>query len=158
MPMASALRPVRLALLSLLLAACDAGGPEYVYIPTPTYQQSLVVRADLPQSGRVPVNRWVTLHANRLMGPWQRVRRVEVPDSVECVRATAPPSRPEIEIANKLRWRIEPREAAEFNLPGPPDFERQIRFAAPGRYRVWAVSELSCHGEFTSDTLEIVVE
>jgi hypothetical protein len=149
-------RPALLAVLLLALGGCDTG-PEFVYIPSPAYQQALTVRADLPDGGQVATGEWVTLHANRLMGPWTRVRRAELPDSVKCRRNVAPPS-PDLEIASKLRWQVRPEGAAvKYNLPGPPAYERQIQFTEPGEYRLWAVSAAPCGGEFASDTLRLVV-
>lgn len=150
-------RPVLLAALLLALGGCG-GGPEFVYIPAETYQQALTVRADLPDSGHVAPGAWVTLHANRLMGPWTRVRRVDVPDSVKCRRNVPPRSR-DLEIASKLHWQVRPEGAAvKYNLPGPPDYDREIQFTQPGEYRLWAESAAPCGGEFASDTLRIVVQ
>jgi hypothetical protein len=150
-------RPALLASLLLALGGCDTG-PEFVYIPAATYQQALTVRAEVPETGHVAPGEWITLHANRLTGPWTRVRRAEVPDSVECRRKIAPPS-PDLEIASKLRWQVLPEDAAvKYNLPGPPDYDRQIQFTEPGEYRLWAVSAAPCGGEFASDTLRVVVQ
>jgi hypothetical protein len=149
-------RPVLLAVILFALGGC--GGPEFVYVPAETYQQALTVRADLPDSGHVATGAWVTLHANRLMGPWTRVRRADVPDSVKCRRNVAPRSR-DLEIASKLQWQVRPEGAVvKYNMPGPPDYDRQIQFTQPGEYRLWAVSAAPCGGEFASDTLRIVVQ
>lgn len=148
--------PCRLLLTSLLLLAGCESGPEYVYIPAPTYQQGLTVRADLPEGGEAVAGTWVTLHANRIMGPWQRVHRDEVPDSVSCRRKSAPTS-PDLEIASKLRWQVLPAGSVKFNMPSAPDYERQIQFSRPGEYRLWAISDGACGGEFASDTLRLVV-
>jgi hypothetical protein len=150
-------RPALLTVLLLALGGCDTG-PEFVFIPATSYQQALTVRADVPNTGHVAPGAWITLHANRIMGPWTRVRRAEVPDSVKCRRKLAPPS-PDLEIASKLHWQVLPEGAAvKYNMPGPPDYDRQIQFSQPGEYRLWAVSAAPCGGEFTSDTLRIVVQ
>jgi len=149
-------RPALLTLLALGLGGCGRG-PEFVYVPAESYQQALTVRVDVPEAGQVATGEWITLHANRLMGPWTRVRRAELPDSVKCRRNVAPPS-PDLEIASKLRWQVLPEDAAvKYNMPGPPDYDRQIQFTRPGEYRLWAVSAAPCGGEFVSDTLRIVV-
>lgn len=144
------------ATLLLGLWGCESG-PEYVYIPGPDYQQGLTVLADVPRDGRVAQGEWVTLHANRIMGPWQRVHRSEVPDSVTCRRKSVPPS-PDLEIASKLKWQTLPAGAAKFNLPNPPDYDREIQFTRPGEYRLWAISDSPCGGVFTSDTIRVTVE
>ena len=141
----------------LLLAAACGGGPEFVYVPATGYQQAITVRADLPDTATVATGRWVTLRANRIMGPWQKVRRTEVPDSVRC-RLRTPPTSPDIDIASKLRWKMLPAGSVKFNMPGPPDYDRQIQFTAPGEYRLWAESDGPCGGRFTSDTLMIRVK
>jgi hypothetical protein len=145
-------------LLALALCGCDAGGPPFVYVPAPGFQRALVVRADAPQDRPARTGEWITLHANRLIGPWKRVRRAEAPDTALCVLPTAPTAT-EIEIASKLQWHVEPEGATRFNRPGPPEYERQIQFTRPGRYRVWAVSDRPCRkGAFASDTMVVVVE
>jgi hypothetical protein len=153
--------PLRIACLLALaagLGACDAGGPPFVYVPGPGFQRALVVRLDTPADGPARTGEWITLHANRLMGPWQRVRRAEAPDSALCVLPAAPAS-PEIEIASKLQWHVEPAEGIRFNRPNAPDYERQIQFTRPGTYRVWAVSDRPCReAAFASDTVVVVVE
>jgi hypothetical protein len=152
-------RRSRAALLTALLLAlggCDAG-PEFVFVPAAAYQEALTVRVDVPDTGHVATGEWVTLHANRLMGPWTRVRRAEVPDSVKCRRNVAPRTR-DLEIASKLHWQVLPADApVKYNMPGPPDYDRQIQFNQPGEYRLWAVSASPCGGEFASDTLRIRV-
>jgi hypothetical protein len=155
-PMPRNSRPL-LLVAALALWGCDTG-PEFVYVPAETYQQALTARADVPETGRLATGEWVTLHANRIMGPWKRMRRTEVPDSVKCRRNLAPPS-PDLEIASKLHWQVLPEGApVKYNLPGPPDYDRQIQFSQPGEYRLWAVSAAPCGGEFTSDTLRITVQ
>lgn len=153
--------PLRRPLLGLALSATAAGcapdGNELVYIPAPGYQQALVVRADVPESGAIRPGEPLLLHANRLQGPWRQLRRSEVPDSVECVRERAPMS-PEIDIASKLQWNVEPSADLRFNLPGPPEFERTVQFPRPGEYRLWAVSDAPCGGTFSSDTIRVRVE
>lgn len=137
-----------------LLAACETT-PEYVFIPAPTYQEGLTVRADL-QDGEIGVGEWVTLHANRIMGPWVRVHRDSVPKGVTCTRKGQPTS-PDLEVASKLKWEVLPPGKVKFNMPQAPDFDRQIQFTEPGDYRLWAISDAPCRGEFGSDTIRIRV-
>jgi hypothetical protein len=144
-----------LATLLLLAAGCDAG-PGYVYVPAPGYQQGLTVRADLPTDSLIGAGQWVTLHANRIMGPWVRVHRDSVPEGATCKRKGKPTS-PDLEIASKLQWQVIPTGTVKFNMPEAPDYERRIQFNAPGDYRLWAVSDGPCGGEFASDTLHVKV-
>lgn len=137
------------------LAGCGPGGPEYVYVPGPGFEQALVARAELPDSGGVRAGEWVTLHANRVSGPWQRVRRAEVADTVLCMQNTVRPS-PEIGVEANVRWQVTPAVEPEWNQPGPPDFRRQVRFSTPGTYELRAVST-GCGGDFSSLPVRIVV-
>ncbi len=143
------------ALLLLVLGGCG-GGPEYVFIPADGYQQGLTARAEIPASGVLAPGEWVTLHANRIMGPWVKVHRDEVPEGVRCTRKVAPTS-PDLEIASKLRWQVTPTGGVKFNMPEAPEYERRIQFGAPGEYRLWAVSDGPCGGEFASDTIVVTV-
>jgi hypothetical protein len=45
----------------------------------------------------------------------------------------------------------------KFNMPEAPDYERRIQFSEPGEYRLWAVSDAPCGGEFASDTIVVTV-
>jgi hypothetical protein len=139
----------------VLLAGCETR-PEFVYVPAPNYQQGLTVRAGLPADGTVAVGSWITLHANRIMGPWERVHRDEVPDSVTCTR-DIPPRSPDLEIASRLRWEAVPGGRVKYNMPNAPDWDRKIQFTEPGEYRLWAISDGPCGGQFVSDTLRLVV-
>ncbi|HET8655745.1 MAG TPA: hypothetical protein VFL93_09550 [Longimicrobiaceae bacterium] len=141
--------------LTALSAACGPSGPAYVYVPAPDFKQALVARADLRESGVVAVGEWVTLHANRLFGPWRRVPRGEVPDSAACTRTVEPQS-PEIGVETRVEWAMRPEGAAAWNRPSAPDFSRQVRFSKPGTYLLWAVSP-GCGREIQSDTVRIEV-
>lgn len=112
------------------------------------------VWVELPDSGPVQVGEWVTLHAARQAGPWVP-KNMDSTEEPACEKIS--PAEREFEVASKVGWEVEPEGAASFNMPGPPEFERQIRFTQPGRYVLRAVSE-GCTGAYRSNPVEIVVE
>jgi hypothetical protein len=144
--------PARLLrlLCPLTALACTEPIPREVYVPAPDYQQSLAVQAvpgaEAPQRSGTPI----TLHAQRRTGPWRLVAR----DSAvltDCWWRRPPPA-DEPEVAANVTWRVAPADSVRFNLPRPPNWEREVRFGRPGQYRLWAVSA-GCHTPIVSDTI-----
>ena len=140
-----------LQLLGLLTAlACSDAIPREVYVPAPDYQQSLAVQAipgpEAPRRSGTPI----TLHAQRATGPWQLVPRDSAALS-DCWWRRPPPG-DEPEVAAEVTWQVAPADSVRFNLPQPPNWEREVRFGRPGRYRLWAVST-GCRTPIVSDTI-----
>jgi len=142
---------------TVLLAGCESqgGGGQYrTYVPAPDFKQEMQVWLEVPtDSSPVAIGQWITMHAARQSGPWQ-LRDSTVTGRPPCEKI-APATR-EFEVASKVEWRVEPAGKVSYNVPGPPNFERQIRFTQPGRYRVWAVSQ-GCGRPFESNRVEVVV-
>lgn len=149
-------RPPQCAVVLALLGlgACSTPEPSSVYVPAPDYRQSLTISADLSPSGSLRAGSWLTLHARRSTGPWRIVPRDQA-DLTDCWWRRPPPPE-EGEVANNVTWRVEPSDSTLFNLPRSPEAERRLRFARPGRYRLWATSH-GCRTPITSDTLEVDV-
>src|SRR5690606_5650974 len=125
------------------------------YVPGPGFEQVMEASLELPDSAApVRAGEWITLHATRRSGPWV-LRDSTMTEDPPCQQIA--PVVDEDEVASKVRWRVEPEGVAAFNTPGPPDYDRQIRFDRPGRYRIRAVSE-GCGAPFESNAIEVVVE
>lgn len=146
-------RMTAFALGLLLTASCGPSGPEYVYVPAAEFEQVMEVSIDRPEPA-VRTSQWLTVRAERRSGPWARVRREEAGDSHACMRAI-PPMVAEFDIEAKVAWHAEPSEGVEFQLSGR-DFRREVRFARPGRYRIWATST-GCGPSFDSAPIEVEV-
>ena len=140
-------------LLALAIAACDSGGGYIPYVPGPGFTQLLEVSLELPDSAPVKVGEWVTMHATRESGPWV-LQDSTMTEEPRCEEIS--PIIEEWEAAGKVEWRVEPEGRVNYSVPGPPNFDRQIRFNQPGRYRVWAVSD-GCGAEFESNRVEVTV-
>jgi hypothetical protein len=150
------MRPLlaRLLLTALPLVACENGDGGYVpYVPAPGFAQRMEVTLELPDSAPVAVGAWVTMHATRESGPWV-LRDSTMTEEPACEEIS--PITQEYEVAGKVEWRVEPEGRVNYSVPGPPNFDRQIRFNQPGRYRVWAVSD-GCGAEFESNRVEVTV-
>jgi hypothetical protein len=140
------------ALLVLPLAACESDA--YVpYVPGPGFSQHLNVSFELPDSAPVAAGQWVTMHATRESGPWV-LRDSSMTGTPKCKQIS--PVIKEFEAAGKVEWRVEPAGQVNYSVPGPPNWDRQIRFNQPGRYQVWAVSD-GCGEPFMSNRIGVVV-
>ena len=150
------MRPLLAPLLLILpLAACggESSGGYVPYVPGPGFAQRMEVTLELPDSAPVAVGAWVTMHATRESGPWV-LRDSTMTEAPACEKIS--PVTQEYEVAGKVEWRVEPAGRVNYSVPGPPDFDRQIRFNEPGRYRVWAVSD-GCGADFESNQVEVTV-
>lgn len=137
---------------SWALVACESSG--YIpYVPGPGFTQFMELSLELPDTAPVRVGQWVTVHATRESGPWVLLDST-MTERPKC-REIAPITK-EYEAAFKVNLRIEPEGRVSFNTPGPPTYERQIRFDQPGNYRVVAISP-GCGGEYESNQVDVVV-
>ena len=145
--------PLACLLLSGVALGCEPARPRYhPYVPAEGFEEALQISSELPDSVAA-AGQWVTMHAERRAGPWEP-KAVSSRTDHPCERIA--PALREYEVASKVRWHIQPSEGVVFNTPGPPDFQRQIRFTRPGRYVLHAVSE-GCAGPFASNRLTVVV-
>ena len=124
------------------------------YVPGEGFSETMQVWIEGVDSGPVAVGEWLTAHAARQSGPWE-LRDSAATGVPPCQKIT--PVVREFEAASKVEWRADPAGSVSYNVPGPPEFKRQLRFTRPGTYRVWAVSE-GCERPFESNRVEIVVE
>lgn len=139
----------------LLVASCSRE-PSEVYIPAPDFTQALsIATAQGPRAG-IRVGEPLRLHAARRTGPWIRVARASLPENA-CWLAVSPPDF-EREVAATVRWHVEPPHQATFNGGLRPDGTREVVFAAPGTYRLTAVSASWCGEPFGGDTLAVEVD
>lgn len=140
--------------LLLLVAGCEQSKPRYrSYVPGPSFREEMLAGVLGTPADSVAAGEWVTLHAARTAGPW--VLSDSAGEANAPCRRVSPVER-EFEVASKVKWRIQPSEGIAFNIPGPPDFVRQVKFTRPGRYEVWAVSE-GCAGPFESNRFVVEV-
>ena len=144
---------VMVSAVALLLAACDAGAPEYVYVRT----SSVIVTLTVQSESRVRVGDWLRLRATRAAsGEWQKLRFADMPKDTPWL-AYIPPAH-EADVAAGLRWFAEPADGVEFDNPvtrAVPPVERGARFARPGQYRLWATSHAPLDAK--SNVLQIEV-
>lgn len=151
--------PVPVALLCVIavlpiLAGCEERSPRYIpYVPAEGFRETLQIQLELAGTP-VRVGEWITLQAQRESGPWEPIVVSPQKDDPPCERIS--PKIQEQDVASKVQWDVTPAGSAAFNVPGPPDFVRQIRFTRPGRFRIRAASE-GCLGRFYSETIEVEV-
>jgi len=143
-----------LILATLGLAGCSGDVPELVFVPGPSYSESLDVRTEQGDSARVAVGSPLILHGRRTSGPWMQVSSSSLAPGA-CWMAS-PPDRVEDEVAGNLRWTAYPAEA-EFNTDLRLDQTRVVRFSRPGAYFLTAQSHGWCSAPYFGDTLWIQV-
>src|SRR5688500_11141136 len=112
-----------LALVALLLlSAREPGPPRYRdYVPGPGFREEMEVGIARPHPSEITAGIWVELHAERRAGPWQLADSTT--EDPACRRVS--PIAEEFEVASKVQWEIRPSEGVTFNVPGPPDYERE---------------------------------
>lgn len=150
------MRSVLTVALLTLLAACEGGGgggAYRTYVPGADFREEMQVWVETPDSGTAAVGEWLTLHAARQSGPWE-LRDTARTDDPPCEKIA--PAVREFEVASKVEWQVEPEGRVSYNVPGPPEFERQIRFDQPGTYRLRAVSE-GCGAQIVSNQVEVTI-
>ena len=141
------------ALVMLALGGCSPSSPEYVYVRTSSVAVNVTARAE----SRVQVGEWLRLNASRATtGDWNRVRFADVDEGMPWIGYIPPQY--ESEVAANLRWFSEPMDGVEFDAQAPrpvPTMERAVRFARPGKYRIWASSHPPL--DATSNVLQVEV-
>lgn len=145
-------------LLCLLIPACLPQADKTVYVPGPSYSESLSVTSEQGVRATLAPDEQLTLHAERRTGPWVAISRDSL-DADACWLVSAPPPH-EPEVADNVRWLVDPEGDATFNLGLRADRTRQVHFDNPGVYRITAQSASRCFDEFGADTLfvEVVAE
>lgn len=129
--------------------------PDVVFVPGATYRESLFVSSDRGLRVRAAEGETILLHAERISGPWRPMSSDSVPRD-GCWLAQVPQEY-EPEVATEVRWQALPPGAATFNLAPRDDGARDVRFSAPGEYRVVATSASPCGGSYSGDTIFVLV-
>jgi len=147
-------RTLALALASALAlhaASCEPPPPEFVYVRDPESAALLDIAILSPPESLV-TGGWIRLRADRETGRWLRVARCDLEPGRRWLRQP-PPAREE-HVESGVTWRVEPAAGAEFNMPTVRDLSlRQVRFAAPGTFSLWATSHTWDGGTVASETL-----
>ncbi len=138
-----------------LVAAGCGGEPEVVFVPAESFREELYVSARRGMRVTVDVDEPVQLHAQRRSGPWTAVDARSVPEGGCSLRT--PPPQLEGEVAGNVRWLVEPEGTARFEVVATPDRPREVRFDAPGTYRITAETPSWCGDPFTSNSIVVEV-
>jgi hypothetical protein len=143
-------------ILAAALAVACSPEPSEVFVPGPSFQQSIRLSTAQGENATVRVAQPLVLHAQRSSGPWIKVKRDSLaPDSCWL---TSPPADLDAEVAGNLRWVVDPPEGATFNTDLRLDQTREVRFSEPGRYRLSAHSSVWCTEPYAGNTLSVEVE
>jgi hypothetical protein len=146
----------RAILAAAFVSGCSAAPePEQVFVPGPSFGQEVLISSSRGTTPRVAVGEPLVLHAVRHSGPWVPARRKDLPADA-CWVAQPPPGE-EAEVADNLRWIAEPDGAATFNVAYRMDHTREVRFSAPGEYRLRAIGTFHCTPPCESDTITVSV-
>ena len=139
------------------MSACESPPPEWVWVPAADFEATLHVELGDEPGQPFQVDQWIRLHASRSTGPWVRVKYNELPADARWL--TRPPEEREENVEANVRWQVEPGGHHTFNLPTAQDILlRQVRFDAPGRYKVWAEGHTWGGGQVESNVVEISIE
>ena len=129
--------------------------PSEVFVPGPTFSQSIRLSTAQGDHAIVGVGQPLALHAQRRSGPWVLAQRASLPPD-SCWLVSAPPEI-EPEVAGSLRWLVEPPGAATFNVELRLDQTREVRFSETGVYHLSAQSSAWCTEPYGGNTLTIEV-
>lgn len=144
------MKPLLAACGLLALAGCRDREPEWIYIPAAGYRCEVTI--EVP--ARIPKGADVVLKAERINGPWQRVRPAEAVHGVTPWTREPPLRQSGFDVTGNVNWEVSPPGTATFG--GEERRVRTIRFSAPGRYTIRAVSAFPTLA--TSNEVETVVE
>jgi hypothetical protein len=146
----------RLALGMAALACGCSPEPEseQVFVPGPSFSQVVRISSSQGDEPRVAVGQPLVLHAARKSGPWVPAQRKAL--AADACWVAQPPGE-EAEVSDNLRWIAEPEGAATFNVTYRRDHTREVRFSAPGRYRLRARSSLWCSPPQESNDITVYV-
>ncbi len=138
------------------MVGCGQREPAYVYVPSSNYEESLT--ASVVDSGKeIMTNEWVSLKATRKTGPWVKMEKLKLKQDDHWL--TDPPSSIEENVQANVKWNVEPKEYATFNLPQTHNLlERKVQFTKPGKYKLWATSHSWYRDPFDSNIIEINVK
>ena len=141
------------SILLVCIAACSR--PERVFVPGPSYSESIEARSELGDSATVRIGQPLTLHVQRRSGPWVEVDRSSLRPEA-CWLRSAPPALEE-EVAANVRWLVDPTDGFEFNTDFRPDLTREVRFTEPGIYLLTPESSGWCSDRSVGNPLHVEV-
>ena len=140
--------------LALFALSCSQD-PSEVFVPGPSFSQSVQLSTAQGERATVRVEEPLILHAQRISGPWVEVARDSLaPDACWLV---SPPPELEDEVAGNLRWLVEPPGSVTFNVELRLDFTREVRFSKPGIYQLSAQSSAWCKKPHSGNTVTVEV-
>jgi hypothetical protein len=135
--------------------ACS-GDPPVVFVAGEGFRETISISTGAGMAPVIGVNESLTLHAHRAAGPWAAIPRDEL-QGEQCWWGAVPPE-VEPEVADNVRWLVQPDSAAaRFNIRYRTDRTREVRFSEPGVYSLTAQSNVSCSAPASVDTLVIRV-
>jgi hypothetical protein len=140
--------------MAALVGCSPEPGPEQVFVPGATFSQEVRISSSQGDEPRVTVGQPLVLHAVRKSGPWVPAQRKAL--AADACWVAQPPGE-EAEVSDNLRWIAEPDEAATFNVVYRQDHTREVRFSAPGTYRLRASSSLWCRPGPESNAITVSV-
>ena len=110
------------------LSVCCQGESTHVYVPAPDYRQKLSISVVNQPFGSSKAGEWLELKATRATGPWVKIERTQL-DPEGCWWARQPPAIEE-NVQGNVRWHVDPKDFAVFNIPGRDSRigERFVRF------------------------------
>ena len=124
-------------------------------VPGPAFSESINLATEQGLRATVVAGESLILHASRRSGPWVAVGLETLPEGA-CWLARVPRD-PEFEVADNIRWVVDPSESAKFNLGVRSNRTREVRFSELGLYSITGVSSSWCGEDFGGDTLVVEV-
>lgn len=114
--------------------------PEFVYVLEAPQSVSLVAYAS---AARVFAGEPIVLHVQRrTSGVWKRIpMKSRAPDQCWMRR---PPPESENEVADNVRWTVNPEGIARFNIDFRSDHTRQVWFSQAGKFTLTPSTAVWC--------------
>ena len=147
--------PKSSVVLAVLLTAACSREPSEVFVPGPSFSQSIRLSTAQGERATVRVEQPLILHAQRTSGPWIAAERASLPP--DACWLVSPPADTEPEVAGNLRWLVEPPDSATFNVQLRLDQTREVRFSRPGVYQLSAQSSAWCTQPYDGNNLTVSV-
>ena len=144
---------IRIALL-LNLVGCTSD--KVAYVPGPDFQQAIML---VPVSGEISVGEPVRLVVTRSSDGWIKTLESKVDKSQEdaCFWVNNKPPVFEEDAGPSMRFIVNPKGSATFNIGHEALSYRTVTFSKPGEYQIHAHSALWCAPGINSNTITITV-
>lgn len=141
-----------LVLCLILSSGCEPRPPENVYVPGPSAQETVTISVSKVKG---KVGEPLILHASRKTRGYILVKSSTLPEEA-CWWRSEPPAE-EKEVADNLKWVIEPSGSATFNVNYRSDHARDVVFLKAGKYKLKGYSAVWCPPVTASDEVEIEI-